>query len=117
MDVTKTPTLSRRKRVVFALVAMALAFGLSVTALLGADIFLHRKFQTSAGVTVWGYRGPTLGRKKPGELRIAFLGGSTAFGYGVTADQAIPAQLEKKLDARVAAGGARVGGGGACGES
>ena len=105
---TKTPTLSRRKRVVFALVAMALAFGLSVTALLGADIYLHRKFQTSAGVNVWGYRGPILGRKKPGELRIAFLGGSTAFGYGVTADQAIPAQLEKKLNARLPAGVSRV---------
>lgn len=33
----------------------------------------------------------------PGELRIAMLGGSTAYGYGVNWDEAIPAQLERQL--------------------
>lgn len=98
------PTLSRRKRLMFAFVAAALAVAVSVVALVAADIYLHRRFQESAGVNIWGYRGPVVGRKKPGELRIAYLGGSTAFGYGVSWDQAIPAQLEKKLNARLPPG-------------
>ena len=82
----------------------ALAFFLGAAALLAADIYLHGRFQDSAGVNIWGYRGPVLARRKPGELRIAFLGGSTAFGYGVSWDQAIPAQLAKKLNARLPPG-------------
>jgi hypothetical protein len=94
-----TVTFSRRKRLIFA--GMAATLGLFVTAgaLLAADVYLHGRFQKSAGVNVWGYRGPVVGRKKPGELRLAYLGGSTAFGYGVNWDEAIPAQLEKKLNA------------------
>jgi len=103
-----THTLSRRKRQVFVLVATALVFFVGAAALLAADIYLHGRFQESAGVNIWGYRGPVLGRKKPGDLRIAFLGGSTAFGYGVSWDQAIPAQLEKQLNARLPPGVSRV---------
>ena len=29
---------------------------------------------------MWGYHGPRIGAKQPGELRIAMLGGSTAYG-------------------------------------
>jgi lysophospholipase L1-like esterase len=99
-----TPTLSRRKRAVFAVVVMALASCVSVGALLAADVYLHSRFQQSAGVNVWGYRGPVVGRKKAGEWRIAYLGGSTAFGYGVSWNQAIPAQLEQRLNARLPPG-------------
>jgi hypothetical protein len=95
---------SARKRLVFAFLATALAVLLGVAALLATDIYLHGRFEKSAGVNIWGYRGPVLSRKKPGDLRIAFLGGSTAFGYGVTWDEAIPAQLEQKLNARLPPG-------------
>jgi lysophospholipase L1-like esterase len=44
------------------------------------------------------------GRKQPGETRIAVLGGSTAFGYGVTWNEAFPAQLETLLRQHVEAG-------------
>jgi lysophospholipase L1-like esterase len=98
--VTAIPKLSRRKRFVFAAVAMTLSLVAAFGAALGADIYLHGKFERSAGVNIWGYRGPTLGRKRAGEIRVAFLGGSTVFGYGVTWDQAIPAALERRLQAR-----------------
>jgi hypothetical protein len=103
-----TRTFSRRKRLAFGLVATALAFIVGAAVLLATDIYLHSRFQESAGVNVWGYRGPALGRKKQGELRIVFLGGSTAFGYGVSWDQAISAQLEKKLNEQLPPGVSRV---------
>jgi hypothetical protein len=92
--------LPRRKRVVFAVIAVALTAVVALLTLLGLDIYLHGKYQRSAGVNVWGYRGPVAARKGPGEIRVAVLGGSTAFGYGVTWDESFPAVLERKLDAR-----------------
>ena len=89
----------------FALAAGLLASGLALGSLLAVDIYLHARFQKSAGLNIWGYRGDVLPKKAPGELRLAFLGGSTAFGYGVTADEATPARLEQKLRARRAAAG------------
>ena len=99
-----TRTLSRRKRLLFALVATGSVILVAMVALLAVDVYLHGRFQKSGSVNIWGYRGPVLGRKKPGDLRIAFLGGSTAFGYGVNWDEAIPAQLEDRLNARLPPG-------------
>lgn len=103
-----TPAFSRRKRLIFALAAMLLTFSVCFIALLAADIYLHHRLQNSAGLNVWGYRGPVVKRKKPGELRIVYLGGSTAFGYGVNWNQAIPALLEHRLNARLPARASRV---------
>jgi lysophospholipase L1-like esterase len=93
----------RRKRVVFALSAAVLSVFVSAVGLLAADLYLHRRYERSAGLNVWGYRGPTVGRKLAGEQRIVYLGGSTAFGYGVQWNEAIPAQLEKRLNEKQAA--------------
>jgi hypothetical protein len=97
-----------RKRVVFALLAAVLSVFVSAVGLLAADLYLHRRYERSAGLNVWGYRGPTVGRKQTGEQRIVYLGGSTAFGYGVRWEEAIPAQLEKKLNERLGGGPTRV---------
>lgn len=49
-------------------------------------------------VNEYGYRGPALPRERaPGTLRIAALGDSFTFGQGVTAAEALPAQLEVHL--------------------
>jgi hypothetical protein len=90
----------RRRRLAFAATAVLLTIALPSMALLAADIYLHGRFQTSAGYNVWGYRGPAVGRKKPGEIRIAVLGGSSAYGYGVNWSEAMPVQLERALAAR-----------------
>ena len=63
--------LGRRKRRVFA--ALAVAFALATFSAAGVDIYLHGKYQRSAGFNMWGYRGPAAGRKQPGEYRIAIL--------------------------------------------
>jgi hypothetical protein len=95
-----TPRLPRGKKIAFALTALVSAVLLTSVGLLVVDVYLHRRFERSAGFNVWGYRGPTVGRKKAGEYRVAVLGGSAAFGYGVTSDQAFPARLQDELKAR-----------------
>lgn len=94
-------TLSRRKKILFAMVAMSLSFIAMSGLLLIADLVLHKRAERSAGLNRYGYRGPVVGRKQPGELRVVMLGGSTVFGYGVTWHESIPAYLEPKLSARL----------------
>ena len=65
-----------------------------------ADVYLHHRVQNLGGVNVWGYRGPTIGRKQPGEIRIAALGGSTTFGYGLPHHESWPSYLEQLLNER-----------------
>jgi hypothetical protein len=94
------PAVSRRRRVWFAAMTITLAIVLPFAILLAVDIHLHGKYERSAGVNVWGYRGPVARRKAPGRFRIAVFGGSTALGYGVTWEESFPAVLERRLDAR-----------------
>lgn len=95
---SETRGMTRRRKAVFALLAMGLSVVSSLGVLLAADLYAHRKFQESAGLNIWGYRGPTVGRKQPGERRIVVLGESTAFGYGVHWYEALPAVLERLLN-------------------
>jgi len=69
--------------------------GICVSILLGADLYLHHKH----GVNIWGYRGPVARRKQPGEKRVAVLGGSTTWGFGLRAGQDFPAQLQRLIAA------------------
>jgi len=94
--------LSRRRKLLFALAAMAGAIGITLVAVLAVDVYLHGRYERSAGFNVWGYRGAPVGKKQPGEYRIVVLGGSAAYGYGVSADEAIPAVLERLLRSRAA---------------
>src|SRR2546427_6644265 len=88
-----------RRKLLFAVAAVVLASGMAVAGLLVADLLLHRRAERSAGLNIWGYRGPTVPRRHPGGPRVVVLGGSTVFGYGVTWDQAFPAALERSLKA------------------
>ncbi|HMJ25969.1 MAG TPA: SGNH/GDSL hydrolase family protein [Pyrinomonadaceae bacterium] len=67
--------------------------GLIISILFGVDLYLHQKH----GVNLWGYRGPAAGRKQSRERRVAVLGGSTAWGFGLKAEQSFPAQLQQRL--------------------
>src|SRR5713101_5294801 len=95
-----TPRLPRRKKIAFALTALVSAVIVTSVGLLVVDVYLHRRFERSAGFNVWGYRGPTVGHKKASEYRVAVLGGSAAFGYGVTWNEAFPARLQDDLKER-----------------
>src|SRR5215471_9014105 len=90
--------MTTRKRALFAGVAVSLSVGVVTVLLLGVDAYLHSRVQRDGGVNVWGYRGPTIGRKAANEIRIAVFGGSTAFGYGVRWNEAFPYYLESLLN-------------------
>jgi lysophospholipase L1-like esterase len=89
---------TRRRKIVFACIAFAMALVATVGSLLAIDIYLHYRVQR-LDLNVWGYRGPAAGRKKPGETRIAALGGSTVFGYGVPWNESWPYYLERDINA------------------
>ena len=89
--------LSWRKRLLFASIAVLFVLAFVLAALLGTDLYVHRRAERYAGVNIWGYRGPTIGRKQRGEHRLVVLGGSTVFGYGLDWNKAFPAQLEADL--------------------
>jgi hypothetical protein len=89
--------MSRRRRWAFIAAALLIAMLVPVGALAVIDIYLHGRFQRTGGVNIWGYRGPIASRKPSGEKRVVMLGGSSAFGYGVSWSEAIPARLETKL--------------------
>jgi lysophospholipase L1-like esterase len=95
----KPVTLSRRRKLAFIAIAFVVVAALSVSAVTALDIYLHHRVQYTAGVNVWGYRGDVVGRKKPGETRIIVLGGSTAFGYGMSWNESWPYYLEQKIAA------------------
>jgi lysophospholipase L1-like esterase len=90
-------TMTRRKKALFAAAAMLLGIAGTGVALLAADLAVHYRAERSAGVNRWGYRGPVAGRKAAGEWRVVILGGSTAFGYGVSWNESIPYLLEERI--------------------
>lgn len=92
--------IGRKKTVIFATFAVFLSGGVAAGVVVGLDLSLHKKFETAAGLNIRGYRGPLVGGKRPGERRIAVLGGSAAFGYGVRVHEALPAALERRLNER-----------------
>lgn len=89
------------KLVIFSLVAVLLSSVCSVGAIFVIDLYLHKRFGSDGWLNIWGYGGPVVKRKQPGEQRIVVLGGSTAFGYGVRQDESFPAYLERQINERL----------------
>ena len=96
----KGASLPRARRAVFALAVVGLTCGVAVATLVAADLWAHHRAASTAGMNWPGYRGPVLGAREAGEWRISILGGSTVFGYGVRAEEALPAQIERVLSGR-----------------
>ena len=55
------------------------------------------QLERQAGYNYREYRGVVLGKKQVGELRVAAFGGGTAYGFGVSRDNAWPYQLGQLL--------------------
>jgi hypothetical protein len=92
--------LTWRRTAALGLMTAVVVFALAVASLLAADVYLHFRVENLAGVNVWGYRGPTVGRKQANETRVVVLGGSTAFGYGVPHTETFPYYLQQLLNGR-----------------
>src|ERR1700704_329105 len=91
----------RLRRVALKAATAVVSTSVIVSILLGADLYLHHKH----GMNLWGYRGPAVGQKQPGEKRIVVLGGSTAWGFGLSAGQDFPGQLQRRFAERTRTAG------------
>lgn len=91
------------------MLAVFLVLGLLLVPWLGLDLYFHEKFNRQfIGYNIRGYRGDLLGRKKEGVFRVAFLGGSTALGYGVGPKQSLPYAVQEILCQSLGSGQAEV---------
>jgi len=90
--------MTRRRKIVFVILSVVMSFIGATAVLLALDLYVHAKFDDYAGTNIWGYRGSVVGTKQDGERRVVVVGGSTAFGYGVTPTEAFPAVLEELLN-------------------
>lgn len=84
--------------------AAVLLAAIGLVVLAGLDVAAHRALSLSSDFNIRGYRGDLAGDRAPGELRIAVLGESTTFGYGVRWQDAVPARLEQVLQSQWPAG-------------
>jgi lysophospholipase L1-like esterase len=91
----------KKRYILFAFLAIAATLVLSTSVVIAGDLYLHHKYTDLVGLNVWGYRGPALGRKQANEFRLAVVGESTAFGYGVRWDEAFPAYLQQRVQSKV----------------
>lgn len=87
----------------FAIASVVLSLSACILALLGADVYVHHRFEYVAGVNIRGYRGAVAGRKRPHQVRIVTLGGSTVLNWGQPFEESFPAQLDIALNKSSAA--------------
>ncbi|MGH9142554.1 MAG: hypothetical protein ACRD2I_15595 [Vicinamibacterales bacterium] len=78
------------RRTIWLLAVEALAIVAALT--LALDLREHGRVAPLGGVNEWGYRGPVTRQRQPHEIRIAIVGGTRAFGWGVPAS-ALVAEL------------------------
>ncbi|MFA5410243.1 MAG: SGNH/GDSL hydrolase family protein [Candidatus Omnitrophota bacterium] len=87
----------RIKYAVFTVLFIMILTALSLGLIIAADMYYHNKFLQHHGLNYRGYRGRVVGSKRGNEIRIIMLGGSSAFGYGVHYNEALPYRLEEEL--------------------
>ena len=79
---------------------MGLAFATVVIVLGGlvvADQNMHRQHDRFETMNYEGYRGNVVQAKRPGEIRVALVGESSAFGYELNLEYTLAAKLEPRL--------------------
>jgi hypothetical protein len=73
------------------------AFVLALLATVAADLAAHKRVDPLAGLNIRGYRGPVAHQRQPNELRIVFVGGTRAFGWGEPASGTTVAAVRFEL--------------------
>jgi len=87
----------RRKLQIFVGTGILL-IAIIIVLFVAVDLYYHEKYLTIAGYNHKGYKGKAVGRKQKDEIRIAVIGGSVAYGYGISYKDALPAQMENYLE-------------------
>lgn len=95
----------KRGRTVLRAICLTLAtlvvLGVSM---LGLDQYLHWRHDPDETMNSRGYRGEIVGSKQPGEIRVALVGESSAYGYGLIARYSLAVQLRDQIASEVGAG-------------
>jgi hypothetical protein len=73
------------------------AIVLALLATVAADLAAHKRVDPLAGLNSRGYRGPIAHQRQPNELRIVFVGGTRAFGWGEPASGTTVAAVRFEL--------------------
>jgi hypothetical protein len=84
----------------FRRLAWILGIQIVVLAALGVvalDLYAHKHLENVGGVNMWGYRGPVAHAKRPREVRIAVVGGTRAFGWGLTASGTAASSMNTRM--------------------
>jgi hypothetical protein len=90
------PLDARDRRLTVRLVA-ANAIVLFAACVVMADASIHRRVELADGVNKWGYRGPVAKARRPNEIRVAIVGGVSAYGLGVPLEESFPFYLQRNM--------------------
>ncbi len=88
------PALTFRRLAWILGIQMVVLAALGVIAL---DLYAHKHLENVGGVNMWGYRGPVAHAKRPREVRIAVVGGTRAFGWGLTASGTTASSMNTRM--------------------
>lgn len=88
-------TLSRRSVLIVLVVEAFVAAALGAVVL---DLRAHRRTEERMGVNSWGLRGTATLVKRAGATRLVVLGGSAAYGYGLSWPNTFPHYFERALN-------------------
>ena len=58
---------------------------------------MHRRAEIAEGVNKWGYRGPVASPRRANDVRVAIVGGSSAYGLGVPLEESFPFYLQRNM--------------------
>jgi len=83
------------KRVLWLVACEFVVLALLLT--LALDLYAHKRVEELGGINIWGYRGTVAHRRQPNEIRVVFVGGTRAFGWGTSAGGTVPAQVRWRL--------------------
>lgn len=75
---------------------------LAAVVTIAGDLAAHKRVELLGGLNIRGYRGPVAHQRQPNELRVVFVGGTRAFGWGEPASgttvAAVRFELSRVLD-------------------
>lgn len=94
---TTDPAPARHAARRWRLAAAGVAAAGVVATMLVADTVVHARTDGTRGINRWGYRGPVMRHKQPGEVRIALVGGALAFGPAVEWNHSLAPVLQRYL--------------------
>jgi hypothetical protein len=93
--------------IVAALAGEAVLIAVLLTVAL--DLQAHKRVERLGGVNIWAYRGPVMRRKAQNEIRVAVVGGTLAFGWGVAASEALAPSVRQLVALEIDKPGSALG--------